>query len=61
MTEVRILTPEEVNALPTMSNQRAIFVLSDGRLAVPVDCPQIGERPIECCGGQRDDDGTEDK
>ncbi len=59
MTEtVRILTQAEIDARPTLSNQRAIFVLPDGRFAVPVDAPQIGERPVECCGGLPVDDET---
>ncbi len=59
MTEtVRILTQAEIDALPTLCKQRAIFVLPDGRFAVPIDMPQIGERPAarECCGEPRADD-----
>ncbi len=59
MTEtVRILTQAEIDALPTLCKQRAIFVLPDGRFAVPIDTPQIGERPVECCGEPRADDET---
>ena len=45
VADYRILTQQEIDALPTASVQRAIFVLSDGRLVVPIDTPQLGEPP----------------
>ena len=52
---VRILTQDEIDALPTLCKQRSFFVLPDGRFAAPVDQPQLGEPPAaECCGAPRE-------
>lgn len=57
MTDYRILRPEELAEIAKAPFQRAMMVLPDGQIAVPIDViRQIGEViPQECCGGRTDE------
>lgn len=45
MTKYRVLAPEELAKIAKAPFQRGMMILPDGTPAVPIDEPQIFERP----------------